>query len=114
MERRIHDILTEADILFEEEYEFDDLVSYSGWHLRFDFAVFDDAGNLDFLIEAQGEQHYHPVPAFGGSKGFYRQRQNDLLKRRYCMEHNIPLITVPYFEENQLSLEYIMRAAGYC
>ena len=55
-EIKIHDILTEYDIPFEEEYEFDDLVTTSGKHLRFDFAVFTDDGDLDFLIEFQGRQ----------------------------------------------------------
>ncbi len=113
LECRIHDVLVEADIPFAEEYEFDDLKSYSGRALRFDFAIFDDDGDLDFLIEAQGEQHYHPVRVFGGKRAFYRQRQNDLLKRRYCMNNHIQLITIPYFDENKISLEYIMQAAGY-
>jgi len=36
---------------FVEEYTFSDLIASSGKPLRFDFAVFDDEGNLDFLIE---------------------------------------------------------------
>ena len=41
-----------------EEYSFKDLVSLTGRPLRFDFAVFDDEGEIDFLIEFQGKQHY--------------------------------------------------------
>ena len=32
---------------------------------------FDDDGNIDFLIEYQGRQHYEPSAKFGGKKGFY-------------------------------------------
>ena len=113
LECRIHDVLVEMDIPFEEEYVFDDLYSSSGRALRFDFACFDDVGNLDFLIEAQGEQHYHPVKRFGGSKGFHRQRYNDNLKRQYCNKNRIQLIAIPYFDESKVNAEYIMRAAGY-
>lgn len=56
-EIKISDILTMSDLNFQEEYSFSDLVSNNGRPLRFDFAIFDDAGNLDFLIEYQGIQH---------------------------------------------------------
>ena len=46
-EIKIEEILKEKGIVFEEEYSFPDLVSISGHPLRFDFAVFDDEGNLD-------------------------------------------------------------------
>jgi hypothetical protein len=39
---------------------------------RFDFAIFDDDGNLDFLIEYQGKQHYQAVSKFGGNRGLYQ------------------------------------------
>ena len=73
MEVKIHNILTDYDVPFAEEYEFDDLIASSGRHLRFDFAVFDDDGNLDFVIEYQGKQHYEPSAKFGGKRGFYQQ-----------------------------------------
>lgn len=61
------------DINFKEEYTIPGLNSSNGKALRFDFAIFDDDGNLDFLIEYQGRQHYEPVAKFGGKKGFYQQ-----------------------------------------
>ena len=56
-EIKIEDILNISGLDFKEEYSFIDLVSNNGRPLRFDFAVFDDSGNLDFLIEYQGIQH---------------------------------------------------------
>ena len=112
-EVKIYNILTDAGIPFEEEYEFPDLISSSGRHLRFDFAVFDDFGEIDFLIEFQGRQHYAGVGKFGGSKALHRQQYNDLLKRKYCLRHNIKLVVIPYFDEGKLSYDYIMQAAGY-
>ena len=56
-EIKICDILDKAGLVYQEEYIFPDLVSSSGRPLRFDFAVFDDEGELDFLIEYQGIQH---------------------------------------------------------
>lgn len=113
MEVKIYNILTDYGIPFEEEYTFPDLQSSSGKKLRFDFACFDDDGNLDFLIEAQGIQHYQPVARFGGARGLHRQQYNDSLKKQYCIRNNIRLVVIPYYDENKLSYDYIMRGAGY-
>ena len=50
-EIKIAEILEMNGMNFKEEYEFPGLNSENGRALRFDFAVFDDDGNLDFLIE---------------------------------------------------------------
>lgn len=112
-EVKIYNILTDAGLPFEEEYAFDDLMSSSGRHLRFDFAVFDDDGGLDFLIEFNGIQHYQSVKKFGGARGLYRQQYNDNLKKQYCLQNHLRLVTIPYYDENKLNYDYIMRAAGY-
>ena len=56
-EIKIHEILEQNGMNFKEEYEFPGLKAPSGRPLRFDFAVFDDDGNLVFLIEYQGKKH---------------------------------------------------------
>ena len=112
-EMKIEDILKVAGLNFKEEYSFPDLVSTNGRPLRFDFAVFDDAGDLDFLIEYQGIQHYEPKSKFGGISGLRKQQFNDMLKREYCQRHNINLIAIPYWDEGRVDYDYIMTAAGY-
>jgi len=99
----IEEILKENEMNFKEEYSFEDLKAPNGTLLRFDFAVFDDDWNLDFLIEYQGKQHYEASKKFGGAKGLYRQQYNDNLKVRYCGLHNIKLVVIPYTEEVLLS-----------
>ena len=110
-EIKICDILDAAGLNYIEEYSFPDLVSSSGRPLRFDFAVFDDNGDLDFLIEYQGIQHYEAKSKYGGAKGLYRQKYNDEQKRFYCKKHGITLIAIPYWDENILDYDYIMKAA---
>lgn len=112
-EIKIFDILSSAGLNFQEEYSFPDLISSSGRPLRFDFAVFDDEGELDFLIEYQGVQHYEPKSKFGGAKGLFQQKYNDNLKREYCKKHGYTLIEIPYWEESLVDYDYIMKAAGY-
>ena len=112
-EIKIHDILAEAELNFEEEYIFPNLCSANGRPLRFDFVVFDDDGRIDFIVEYQGKQHYEPSAKFGGKKGFYQQQYNDNKKRRFCALHGFKLIEIPYSEENLISYDYIMKRAGY-
>ena len=98
---------------FKEEYSFPDLISTSGRPLRFDFCVFDDNGDIDFLIEYQGIQHYEAKSKFGGAQGLFRQRYNDAQKRKYCAEHGYTLVIIPYWDEGAMDYDYIMTAAGY-
>ena len=93
-EIKIEDILRAAGFNFEEEYSFPDLISHSGRPLRFDFAIFDDAGDLMFLIEYQGIQHYIAKSKFGGNSGLKKQQYNDLMKREYCRKHNLILMNL--------------------
>ena len=112
-EIKIEEILSKAGLNFKEEYIFPDLVSSNGRPLRFDFAVCDDDGDLDFLIEYQGIQHYQPKEKFGGLSGLRKQQYNDALKREYCKAHGYILIAIPYWEEGRISYDTIMQAAGY-
>ncbi len=112
-EIKIHEILKEADLNFQEEYSFQGLNSTSGRPLRFDFVIFDDDGKIDFIIEYQGRQHYEPSAKFGGKKGFYQQQYHDNQKRRFCALHDFKLIEIPYSDENLISYDYIMHKAGY-
>lgn len=112
-EIKIEEILTNAGLTFAQEYIFPDLTSFSGHPLRFDFAVFDDCGDLDFLIEYQGIQHYEPKSKFGGIAGLRKQQANDMKKREYCRTHGITLVAIPYWDDERLNYDYIMRAAGY-
>ena len=112
-EIKIHEILDEYNMNYEMEYSVEGLNSSNGKPLRFDFAIFDDDGNIDFFIEYQGRQHYEPSSKFGGKRGFYQQQFNDNKKRRFCALHEIPLVEIPYTEENLISYDYIMKKAGY-
>ena len=112
-EIKIEDILKDAGLNFKEEYIFDDLVSNNRRPLRFDFCVFDDNGDIDFLIEYQGIQHYEPKSKFGGISGLRKQQYNDMQKRIYCQKHNLTLVLIPYWDEGRIDYDYIMTAAGY-
>lgn len=112
-EIKIEEILRDNGLNFKMEYSFPGLNSPNGRPLRFDFVIFDDDGNVDFIIEYQGKQHYEASSKFGGKKGLYQQQFNDNKKRRFCALQDIRLIEIPYTEENLISYDYIMERAGY-
>lgn len=58
--------------------------------LRFDIFI----PSLNILIEYQGKQHYNPVNFFGGEEQFLKQKQNDLMKKEFCFNNNLKLITI--------------------
>ena len=99
---KIEDILKDAGLNFKEEYSFPDLVSSSGRPLRFDFCVLDDDGNIDFLIQYQGIQHYQAKSKFGGYSGLRKQQFNDMKKRQYCKAHGYTLIAIPYTDQGRI------------
>ncbi len=108
-EIKIQEILEQAGLNYQMEYSFPDLTSRSGRELRFDFAIFDDDGELQFLIEYQGVQHYQAKSVFGGVEGLRNQQFNDMQKREYCRQHNIILIAIPYLDEMRITYDYIMN-----
>ena len=110
-EIKIADIFTRAGLNFKEQYSFPDLIGQGGHALRFDFAVFDDNDQLEFLIQYQGIQHYKPKSVFGGMSGLRKQQYYDMQKREYCKKNNIKLVLIPYWDENQISYDYIMNLA---
>lgn len=110
----IREILEAAALPFEMEYSFPGLNSSNGRPLRFDFVVFDDDGNIDFIIEYQGKQHYEASGKYGGKRGLYQQQFNDNKKRRFCALKGYNLIEIPYTDESKLCYDYIMnRAYGW-
>lgn len=69
------------------------------------FDIYLDDYNI--LIEYQGEQHYRPVMFSSESleeanKKFEYTKRHDFIKEQYCVDNNIPLIKIPYWEFENL------------
>jgi hypothetical protein len=79
-EVKIAQILQENDISFLEQYSFSDLCGKNNNKLRYDFAILDENGNPNRLIEFDGEQHYD------SSSKFYTPRiaELDAIKNDYA------------------------------
>ena len=109
-ESKICQILDKLNFRYIQQQTFKDLISASHTYgeLRFDFAIYNQ-NTLLYIIEYDGSQHfYYKGTGWDTKEHFERTRKNDLIKNKYCFEHNIPLIRIPYDREysiNDLKLE---------
>lgn len=100
-QNKIRSILSGMNIPFIEEHRFDDCRNTNP--LPFDFFI----PSKNILIEFDGEQHFLPIPYFGGEESFNKTKINDVIKNQYAEDNNIKLIRIPYTEMN--NIETILR-----
>ena len=98
----ISKILQENNISYKKEYSFEDLLGINQGKLRFDFAIFDKNNYLIKLIEFQGRQHFENTLLWNNDNKIH-----DEYKRKYCKEHSIELLEIPYYDINKITLEYL-------
>ena len=73
----------------------------------FDFAVLDNNNNIIRLIEFDGIQHYKEIPFFN-KRNLDQTKLSDKEKNEYALSHNIPLIRIPYWERDNITLEMLL------
>lgn len=104
-EKHIEDILKNNNINYKKEYTIKEL-NYK----RFDFAIKDNDNNIIRLIEFDGRQHYNINNIFNtkNSYSFEEIQNHDKEKNDYALSYNIPLVRIPYWERDNITLEMIM------
>lgn len=103
-ELKIRQILNENNINFQTQYIIPELSNY----MKFDFAILNTDNNLMALIEYDGEQHFNSVEKWGGEEKLKIQQERDARKNKYCQEHGIPLLRIPYTDFNKITIDYIL------
>lgn len=113
-EQKIASLLTSARVRYKQEVSFKGLTGDKGVPLRFDFAIFNSCNQLTALIEFDGQQHFKFTPHFHKSNiDFHRQQQWDIKKNKFCLSNHIPLIRVPYWEIESLTLTSLFTNPKY-
>lgn len=99
-EEKILELLRANNIQFEYQKTFDDC--------RFpntnSLAIFDFYIDNKYIIEYDGEQHYKVV-GWNTEENFKRIKYRDAYKNKWCKEHNIPIIRIPYTRYQELCLK---------
>ena len=101
-EMEIEKILKENNLSYIKQYSYHDLKGLNGGLLRFDFAILKD-GEVQYLIEFQGEQHYK-----NSGSWFDNPIEHDKIKQEYCKKNNIPLILIPYWKRNNITIKDLL------
>lgn len=92
--KKINNFLEKNFFDFKREFSFSDLIGDSGWHLRYDFAVFEN-NNISYLIEHDGRQHDYPCEFFYKTEEEFEHRKKyDRLKDEYSIKNKIPLLRI--------------------
>ena len=77
----------------------------------FDFAIFKDNKELDYLIEFDGQQHFEykeNKDCWNNEENFEKTQIRDNLKNQWCKDNNIPLIRIPYWHLQDLCIEDLL------
>lgn len=108
-EQEILKLLEENNILFKKEYSNPSLKSNNDYgYFRFDFGIFDNNNKLIRLIEFDGEQHFNIKNKWRKHETFEEGQKKDRRKNEWALEHNIPLIRIPYWERGKITLDMIL------
>lgn len=87
----IKNYLDNRGIKYQRNHIFKDCRNKKG--LRFDFYL----SELSIIVEYDGEHHFLENKYFGSGNLEY-VRKNDEIKNQYCLDNNIKLVRIPYYE----------------
>lgn len=104
-EKNIESILIENNILYQKQVTFPQLKGVNGGYCKFDFCIYNNENQIQRIIEFDGEFHYDINNGIWNSETV---KQNDIIKNDFCKNNNIPLVRIPYWERNKITLDMIM------
>lgn len=104
-EYNIQQILNNNNIkyIFNKPY-FKDLVTVKGNLARYDFILFNEQDEVYRIIEFDGIQHTDLTTNYSSPEIMI----NDKIKNEYAKKHNYPLVRIPYYERDNITLEMLM------
>ena len=103
-EEKIISLLIEMQIPFVTQKRFESCIfPETNRQLVFDFYL----PEQNLLIEYDGEQHFHEVR--NDRYDFQGLQKRDAFKNNWCLENNIGLIRIPYYDFDKLTTENMRR-----
>lgn len=106
-EQKIEQLLKENNIKYiHNKGYFKNLILSNGGIGRYDFVLLDENEKPYRLIEFDGIQHFEEQDYFTHS--LTETKNNDIIKNKYAKENNIPLVRIPYWERDKMTLEMLL------
>lgn len=103
-ELHINQILSTNNISYISQYTNELLKSDKEGYYKFDFALLDDNNNIIRLIEFDGIQHTI-------NNNYFKDdtiQKRDNIKNKYAKDNNIPLVRIPYYKRDNITLEDLL------
>lgn len=98
-ENAIKNLLEKYKIPFEQEKSFNEIKKY-----RFDFFV-----DNKYIIEFDGKQHFETKNSgWDTEEHLQKVQKNDNIKNNWCFSKNIPIIRIPYYHLDELTIEDLL------
>ena len=101
-EQKISEIFNMNNIIYQKQYT--PGVKYKK-PLHFDFAVLNEQNEVLYCLEYDGKQHFENSL---WSEDFELIKLRDEIKNKWCKENDIPLIRIPYWKLNTLTIEDLL------
>ena len=99
----VRELLDINKIAYIPQFVFSSLKSITGNFLFFDFAIiFND--EILYLIEVNGKQHYQQA-GFYTDEQYKKLQENDLIKKQFCIDNNIPFIIITSEQLKNLTIK---------
>lgn len=107
--KNIINILDQENIKYCLEYPIFEIGETILTHpYRYDFVLLNIDNIPIRLIEFDGEQHYIETRGYMAKEALKERQHRDKVKNDYALSHNIPLVRIPYWERDNITLEMIM------
>lgn len=104
-ESKIQQLLQENNIPFQTQKTFETCI-FPDTNRK---ALFDFYVDNKYIIEYNREQHYgYRNIGWSNETQFNKTVEHDKFKENWCKENNIPLIVIPYWKFNTLSIQDLM------
>lgn len=103
----ISQLLDQNNIIYNHDTQIPELTEQCGRKLRFDFIIYKD-NKISRIIEFDGRQHIKgPDTNYWGHSTDTLEtiQEKDNIKNQWCINHNIPLVRIPYTKINNITIE---------
>lgn len=96
-EQFIQNTIKELGYSYKAQYKFNNCINER--RLSFDFYI-----DNKFLIEVDGEQHFKSIEKWGGIPALKKRIKRDMIKNKYCIDNNIPLLRISFKEIKKIHI----------
>ena len=109
---RMAHLLDKLKVPYKREYRFADCRDKST--LPFDFALFNNEGELIGLIENNGDQHYSARGTqWNTPERLVYIQKHDYIKQKFAEDNHIPLLIIPYQYFEETAMETFLTSSDF-